>query len=472
MMTLNASLLDMRFRPVRLIRSLFMVVLILFVFLNLHVLMNFEPRNTEIYDRTLLYKLRHNNILNAHVQIDRSQLSDLNNQDNYSKVEVLILPNEYNQTFVSNKIQEHNLTEIKKEIDRRNSEQYVHNLQEFGLSLGPESVVIVVQVHDRANYLKILLDSLRKVKGIEKTLLIFSHDVFSQELNSIIQSIDFCPVMQIYFPVSAQLHPKEFPGEHPNDCPRNVKKDQAIKLKCNNANHPDKYGHYREAKYCQTKHHWFWKLFHVFDELTVMKNYTGLVLLLEEDYYVAPDIITILQMMNHLKKSDKDCKDCRMLTAGNYDKTQSYSLNSGKVELGHWISSRHNMGMTFTKDLWKEIKKCSSEFCNFDDYNWDWTLQHLSMKCIPDKIKVMKMKATRVFHIGECGVHHKGKNCQPDNKKKQIEGQLQSNKHHLFPNVLAVGGQSKFKLRDPKPNGGWGDIRDRELCLSFAKGHH
>ena len=33
-----------------------------------------------------------------------------------------------------------------------------------------------------------------------------------------------------------------------------------------------------------------------------MKNYTGLVLLLEEDYYVAPDIITILQMMNHLKK--------------------------------------------------------------------------------------------------------------------------------------------------------------------------
>jgi hypothetical protein len=55
-----------------------------------------------------------------------------------------------------------------------------------------------------------------------------------------------------------------------------------------------------------------------------------------------------------------------------------------------------------------------------------------------------------------------------------IDGSLtkQSNKHHLFPNVLAVGGQSKFKLRDPKPNGGWGDIRDRELCLSFAKGHH
>lgn len=29
----------------------------------------------------------------------------------------------------------------------------------------------------------------------------------------------------------------------------------------------------------------------------------------------------------------RDCKDCRMLTAGNYDKTQSYSINSGKVKI-------------------------------------------------------------------------------------------------------------------------------------------
>ena len=29
---------------------------------------------------------------------------------------------------------------------------------------------------------------------------------------------------------------------------------------CLNAKYPDKYGHYREAKYSQTKHHWFWKV--------------------------------------------------------------------------------------------------------------------------------------------------------------------------------------------------------------------
>ena len=43
------------------------------------------------------------------------------------------------------------------------------------------------------------------------------------------------------------------------------------------------------------------QLQHVFDQVNVMKNYQGLVLLLEEDYYVTPDIVTILQMMNNLR---------------------------------------------------------------------------------------------------------------------------------------------------------------------------
>ena len=44
---------------------------------------------------------------------------------------------------------------------------------------------------------------------------------------------------------------------------------------------------------------------------------------------------------------------------------------------------------------------CFQQFCLHDDYNWDWTIQHLSMKCIPGKIRLLKMKASRVFHIGE-----------------------------------------------------------------------
>jgi len=33
-----------------------------------------------------------------------------------------------------------------------------------------------------------------------------------------------------------------------------------MELQCLNAKMPDKYGHYREAKFSQIKHHWFWKV--------------------------------------------------------------------------------------------------------------------------------------------------------------------------------------------------------------------
>ncbi|KAK3597730.1 hypothetical protein CHS0354_006081 [Potamilus streckersoni] len=446
----------------RVVRFTFMVVLIMFVLLNLLILFSVQ---TEIPDGSR--RLNSVNSFAHHHQGDRFHLQD---SDSIVSVEnqVWILPHMGNGTYHEPmNVSGENLTHIKNEIQRINSQQFIHNLDKFGLKLNTESVVIVIQVHDRGEYLKILLNSLRKVANIEKSLLIISHDVYSNELNQLVLSVDFCPVMQIFFPHSLQLHPKEFPGEHPNDCPRNIKKEEAVLMKCNNANSPDKYGHYREARYCQTKHHWFWKLYHTFEKVQVMKNYQGLVLLLEEDYYVTPDVISVLQMMHNLMK--KDCKDCTLLAAGNYDKSQNYGLNSGKVEVANWISSKHNMGMSFTVDLWKEIKRCGKEFCLFDDYNWDWTLQHLSSQCIKQQIKVLKMKATRVFHMGDCGVHHKGKNCQPANKEKTVEQEVQSNKQHLFPNSISIGSYSGLKLRDPKPNGGWGDSRDHQLCLSFIQ---
>ena len=50
---------------------------------------------------------------------------------------------------------------------------------------------------------------------------------------------------------------------------------RALIKRCNNAEHPDLYGHYREAKFTQTKHHWWWKANRVFNELEVTRNYTG-----------------------------------------------------------------------------------------------------------------------------------------------------------------------------------------------------
>ena len=90
-----------------------------------------------------------------------------------------------------------NLSEIKAAMLAANRQQRIANLDIFDLITSDSAVVIVVQVHNRTEYLRHLVSSLRKAVDIEQTLLVFSHDFYSDELNDIVASIDFCPVRHI-----------------------------------------------------------------------------------------------------------------------------------------------------------------------------------------------------------------------------------------------------------------------------------
>ncbi|XP_037809088.1 alpha-1,6-mannosyl-glycoprotein 2-beta-N-acetylglucosaminyltransferase isoform X1 [Lucilia sericata] len=505
-----------------------------------------------------------------------------------------------------------NITEIKRQIAKYNEMQLVLNEYTFG-PLQNDSVIIVVQVHTRITYLRHLIVSLAQARDISKVLLIFSHDFYDEDINDLVQSIDFCKVMQIFYPHSIQTHPHEFPGVDPDDCPRDIKKDQAIIRKCNNALYPDLYGHYREAKFTQTKHHWWWKANRVFDQLEVTRYHTGLVLFLEEDHYVAEDFLYLLEMM---QRRTKDlCPQCNILSLGTYLKTFNYytynskskqksysnqyassslistnnllgysyhrnrkslqlssqsaltssssnnnnninnsnnnnkhynryydnnkednnivtnhnnkiknnnnsklksyvgdtnpntnshgtfSITSAtstttkstsqsgaqqtwsyhvlpslysvyqKVEVMPWISSKHNMGFAFNRSTWNSIRKCRQHFCSYDDYNWDWSLQHVSQQCLQHKLHAMIVKGPRVFHIGECGVHHKKKNCESNQVISKVQQVLRIARKsgQIFPKSLTLTVASlikKTKLR--KGNGGWGDRRDHELCMNMT----
>jgi len=87
-----------------------------------------------------------------------------------------------------------NLSEIKAAMLEANWRQKILNLDLFDLVASDSAVVIVIQVHNRSEYLRHLVSSLRKAIEIEQTLLVFSHDFYSDELNDIVASIDFCPV--------------------------------------------------------------------------------------------------------------------------------------------------------------------------------------------------------------------------------------------------------------------------------------
>ncbi|XP_038220317.1 alpha-1,6-mannosyl-glycoprotein 2-beta-N-acetylglucosaminyltransferase-like [Zerene cesonia] len=367
-----------------------------------------------------------------------------------------------------------NITDIRRAIQMYNDAQTIYNEDIFG-PVQNDTIIIAIQVHTRLTYLRHLIVSLAQAKDIDRTLLVFSHDYYDEEINNLVRSIDFTKVMQIFYPYSIQTHPNEFPGIDPFDCPRDAKLDQAIKLKCNNALHPDLHGHYREAKYTQTKHHWWWKANRIFNQLQCTAGHTGMVVFLEEDHYVAEDFIHMLNLLR--TTADKTCPQCEILCLGTYLKTYQYHSNTDKrkkqlnlnyiqqvraaneerrkrlqetqwnyqvypniysavqkVEITPWHSSMHNMGMVFNKTVWNDIMALQEQFCAYDDYNWDYSLLHLSQnRPGREKFKVILCKGPRVFHIGECGIHHKKSNCNASTVISKVQKLLQNAKQYMFP---------------------------------------
>lgn len=63
-----------------------------------------------------------------------------------------------------------------------------------------------------------------------------------------------------------------------------------------------------------------------------------------------------------------------------------------------WISV---VGVAFDRNVWHNIVKKANEFCTYDDYNWDWSLQFISQQHLRNELHPMIMKGPRVFHIGE-----------------------------------------------------------------------
>ncbi|XP_023016599.2 alpha-1,6-mannosyl-glycoprotein 2-beta-N-acetylglucosaminyltransferase [Leptinotarsa decemlineata] len=358
-----------------------------------------------------------------------------------------------------------NISTIKRKIAQYNQEQVVHNEHKFQ-PLRNDSVVIVVQVHDRIAYLRHLVASLARAFGISEALLVFSHDFYDEEINSLVKTIDFCKVTQMFYPYSTQTHPREFPGDDPRDCPRDMTKEEAVMKKCNNALYPDVYGHYREAKFAQIKHHWWWKANRIFSRLKATENHTGPVVFLEEDQYVAEDFIYMLKLM------EKHCriffKHCNILSLGTYLNAYDYRLDSGRVDASPWIGGKHNMGMAFNRSTWNQIAECATDFCEYDDYNWDWSLQHLSQRCLKHELQAVSVRAPRVFHIGECGVHHAKNDCGLTSAILRVERVLKSANSHLYPGHLILGSSTDLKSKRVNRNGGWGDRRDHRLCLDMT----
>ncbi|XP_010880609.2 alpha-1,6-mannosyl-glycoprotein 2-beta-N-acetylglucosaminyltransferase [Esox lucius] len=356
------------------------------------------------------------------------------------------------------------LPELKKSVYNANYKQTVLNANKYPAE---PKLVLVIQVHNRPDYLKILIESLENAAEVQNLLLIFSHDYFSEEINKMVQGISFCRVLQIYFPYSTQLYPNEFPGQDPQDCPRDISKDGALKTGCLNAEHPDSYGHYREASITQTKHHWWWKLHFVWERVQGLQGYSGFVVFLEEDNYIMPDFYHMYMSMVGYRKSS--CPDCDVLALGNHNGLADFAKLSDKLQTTGWMSTKHNIGMGISREVYYKLMGCNNDFCTYDDYNWDWTLQHLSGICLSKPVKVLVAQGSRVLHTGNCGLHQNKEACRPELALQKAQESLQLAKDYLFPPSLVLTSSESVEHKPHMKNGGWGDIRDHVLCKNYAK---
>ncbi|XP_031625275.1 alpha-1,6-mannosyl-glycoprotein 2-beta-N-acetylglucosaminyltransferase-like isoform X2 [Contarinia nasturtii] len=361
------------------------------------------------------------------------------------------------------------IEDIIKNIDHHNTLQPILNEDRFG-PLHNDSPVIVVQVHKRIEHLRYLIDSLARAKHISNTLVIFSHDYYDESINELVRHINFCKVLQIFYPFSIQTHEHKFPGDDPNDCPRTINLQEAIQRKCNNARYPDTYGHYREAKFTQLKHHWWWKMNRVFDQLNVTRHHTGLVLFIEEDNYVAEDFLHVLMLME--KKTDEICPRCNILALARYEPFSETYFNLehlDEVGIALW---NHFWGFAFKRSTWLSIAKYSLIFCTYDDYNYDYSIRYLYQTFLQTEIYTMVTNQARVFHTGICGLHHEHKECNPEQIVVKLRKALDQKSHQLYPKNLTVLFNYDNLLNQDEPltvNGGWADVRDHGLCLDFNK---
>ena len=335
---------------------------------------------------------------------------------------------------------------------------------------GQPRLVLVIQVHDRLEYLKQLFVSLEVNELIRDTLIITSHDLYTDEIHQFVSSVSFTRVIPIYYPYSQQIYSDIFPGRDPNDCPKSTKRKEALRIKCNNADSPDQYGNYREAHYTTIKHHWFWKIVTVFDKLECLSSYTGYVMFLEEDHYTSPDFIATALELVELR--NEKCPDCDFINMGLYIPKSMERAHAKDAEVFQWVAGDHNMGFGMDRGTWERIKQCAGYFCNFDDYNWDWSLQATGMFCLSQNFKVLTLTIPRIFHLGKCGVHQIGKDCNP---KYQAEltrnsiittGQLTKNELELIRPTNAL---KPARMPNPKGFGGWGDKRDIKLCNGYIR---
>jgi alpha-1,6-mannosyl-glycoprotein beta-1,2-N-acetylglucosaminyltransferase len=206
----------------------------------------------------------------------------------------------------------------------------------------------------------------------------------------------------------------------------------------------------------------------VWDGLDETRGHPGHVLFIEEDHFIFPNAYRNIQILTALKPLK--CPDCYAANLAPSD------VKSRGEEWDSLIAEKMgNVGYSFNRTVWRQIHRKAKEFCFLDDYNWDITMWATVYPSFGRPVYTLRGPRTSAVHFGKCGLHQgQGeKNACIDNGLVNIE---------LKDSDRAANIKSEWDVRTftHQPGykagfrgwGGWGDDRDRRLCLTFAQMYH
>lgn len=360
--------------------------------------------------------------------------------------------------FKERETQHLDIQTLQRLIKTHNEAERIHNKIKFG-PVFSDTNVIVVFVYKISEHLKYLIASLNDVKGIQDVLVIFSHAYYDVNINKLIEKIDFCRVLQIFYPYSIQLYPNVYPGRDKFYI-SNISAHRACLGCCIE----------RSPENAEKKHHWWWTANKVFENLSsIDMNNGNYVFFLDETQYLLEDF---LYMVIYMKKAAKSLSQCDMISLGivgsNYVVNDSYRL-----ELTTWDPKYHSDVLGFGLGTWNIIVSHFDLFCLIDDYSWSRSLQYISLNRLEgNRFKVISSKVPRSFatncgsrSVTNCGVF------EGIYKALTIQKQERSN---LFPpfleiyTIIELVDDDFMKFDATENNGGWDDIRDSELCSNMT----
>lgn len=307
-------------------------------------------------------------------------------------------------------------------------------------------VPLLVLVHRRHTYVRGMIDSLRKIVNIEKTLVIFSCDGFFPEVLQAILEVTFVRVKIIYYPVPISMLGPAYPGF------------DGTSYKT------------RDVKVISLKNHWWWAHNYVWGDETWQRPREDpfqALAYIEEDHALTPDFYETMQGL--LAMQSQMCQICTFINMG----IHMHSHSTANLDSLMQVRAKpiDNIGIVTRREVWLKALGSAQTFCTFDDYNWDWSWKAL-IKAGNLGHMALVPSLTRIEHFGHhCGLHTDKKqegDCPVGKTLEWIRPVEQALASLRRTNWKRVSTKLSKPIAQPQGGfGGWSDPRDHQFCMAF-----